>query len=133
MAATYGAGKMSPVGRRRPRSRPRCRSCRSAPPAGPPGSAGRAVGAPTMPRAAARHIHRPPLTAGPPHGPARSIAVTHDRRRVSPRCTHSPLTDPLTIPHGWVPGAAIMEVPRGSPASPPARTARRRQLARPGC
>lgn len=78
-AATYSAGKMSPVGRRRPRSRPRCRprccSRCSAPPAGPPGSAGRAGGAPTMPRAPARHIHRPPLTAGLPHDPAGSVVL----------------------------------------------------------
>lgn len=98
---TYGAGKMSPVGRRRPRSRPRphCRSRCSAPPAGPPGSAGRAGGAPTMPRAPARHIHRPPLTAGPPRGPARSITVPHAPLTVSPRSTHGSPHDPSRLGH----------------------------------
>lgn len=128
-AATYGAGKMSPVGRRRPGCRPRCRSrCRcSAPPAGPPGSAGRAGGAPTMPRAPARHIHRPPLPAGPPHGAARSIAVRMIPSR-APRdlltIFRGPLTDLLTAgppdpggsqgpsclssrPHGSWPGLAV--------------------------
>lgn len=78
-AATYGTGKMSPFGRRRPRCRPRCRC--SALPAGLPGSAGRAGGAPTMPRAAARHIHRPPLAAGP----SRSCRS----HRCAPRSTHN--------------------------------------------
>lgn len=103
MAVTYGAGKMSPVGRRRPRSRPRprphcCSRC-SAPLAGPPGSAGRAGGAPTMPRAPARHIHRPPLTAGPPRGPARSITVLHAPLTVSPRSTHGSPHDPSRLGH----------------------------------
>lgn len=128
-AATYGAGKMSPVGRRRPGCRPRCRSrCRcSAPPAGPPRSAGRAGGAPTMPRAPARHIHRPPLPAGRPHGAARSIAVRMIPSR-APRdlltIFRGPLTDLLTAgppdpggsqgpsclssrPHGSWPGLAV--------------------------
>lgn len=128
-AVTYGAAKMSPVGRRRPRSRPRCRSRCSAPPAGPPGSAGRAGGAPTMPRAPARHIHRPPLTAGPPHDAARCSALPRYPLTVSPRSTHNPSRschgsphDPSRLGHGCRdPGGC-----RGSAGSPPALTSPRR-------
>lgn len=128
-AVTYGAGKMSPFGRRRPRSRPRCRSRCSAPPAGPPGSAGRAGGAPTMPRAPSRHIHRPPLTARVPHGAARSIALPHHPLTVSPRSTHNPSRsshgsphDPSRLGHGCHdPGGC-----RGCPGFPPALPAPRR-------
>ncbi|CAN8189897.1 unnamed protein product [Coccothraustes coccothraustes] len=79
-----------------------------------------------MPRAPSRHIHRPPLTAGPPHGAARSIALPHRPLTVSPRSTRNASRssrgsphDPSRLGHGCrYPGGC-----RGSPGSPPARTA----------
>lgn len=79
--STASGSKMSPVGRRRPRSRCLHRCLRSACGANGNGSTGWRP-APTMPCAAARHIPLPPRGQRPPHA------------RPPPRGA-PPLTDPL--------------------------------------